>query len=192
MKTEKNLSQSVLFLSLITAGILLIPLIAMQFTEEVVWTLGDFVFAGILFFGTGLTYKLVTRKSEKPVYKIAFAMACATGFLLVWANGAVGIIGAESNPINLWFYGVLAIGLIGAFLSRFQPKGMTLTLFVTAAGQALVAAIAIGGGYYQAPTSPVVEILGINGFFILLWISSAMMFRHVAEGNGEPDLKAAA
>lgn len=188
MNTEKSLTQSIIRLALITAGILLLPLIAMQFTEEVVWTLSDFIFAGILIFGTGLAYKLITRNTGELVYRIAVGLACATGFLLMWANGAVGIIGSEANPINLWFYPVLAVGLIGAFICRFQPKGMVLTLFVTAAAQALVAGIALIGGYYQAPPSSVVEILGVNGFFIVLWSSSALMFRYVAENSREPEL----
>lgn len=190
MNAEKTLTSSIILLVLVTGGILLIPLIAMQFTSEVNWTLSDFMFAGILIFGTGLAYKLITRKSEVSVYRMAVGIACATGFLLVWANGAVGIIGSEANAINLWFYLVLIVGLIGAFISSFQPRGMALTLFATALGQALVAAIALIGGYYQYPPSSVFEILGVNGFFIMLWIGSALMFRYIAENNGETDLKA--
>ncbi|MGK7368692.1 MAG: hypothetical protein ACNS64_00650, partial [Candidatus Halalkalibacterium sp. M3_1C_030] len=63
MNTDRNLTQTVAILALITGSLLLIPLIAMQFTDEVVWTLSDFIFAGTLIFGTGLTYKLLTKKT---------------------------------------------------------------------------------------------------------------------------------
>jgi hypothetical protein len=46
--------------------LLLIPLIAMQFTNEVNWTLFDFVVAGVLLLGTGFICELVIRK-VKPI-----------------------------------------------------------------------------------------------------------------------------
>lgn len=186
MTKENQITQFIVWLTLITGGILLIPLIAMQFTNEVVWTLSDFIFAGTMIFGTGLAYKLITRNSEKMDYRIAFGLACAAGFLLVWANGAVGIIGSEANPINAWYYGVPFLGLIGAFISGFQANKMTVVLYLTAAAQALIAAIAIFGGYYQSPPSSVMEIIGVNGFFIVLWIASALKFRQAASENNEP------
>lgn len=185
MNSDKQLTQSILWLSLITGTILLIPLIAMQFTHEVVWTLSDFLFAGTLIFGSGLTYKLVTRESEKLIYRAAVGAALATGFILVWANGAVGIIGTEANPINLAYYGVLLIGLVGTSISRLQPKGMSVTMIITALAQAMVTIIALLGGYYQSPPSSVIEILGVNGFFILLWIGSAIIFRFAADKRNE-------
>lgn len=185
MNSDKQLTQSILWLSLITGTILLIPLIAMQFTHEVVWTLSDFLFAGTLIFGSGLTYKLVTRESEKLIYRAAVGAALATGFILVWANGAVGIIGTEANPINLAYYGVLFIGLVGTSISRLQPKGMSVTMIITALAQAMVTIIALLGGYYQSPPSSVIEILGVNGFFILLWIGSAIIFRFAADKRNE-------
>jgi len=166
---------------------LLIPLTAMQFTEEVVWTLSDFVIMGTLIFGTGLTYKLITRKSGEIAYRIAVGFALATGLLLVWVNLAVGVIGSEDNPVNLLYFGVIAVGIIGGFISRFHQEGMTLTMFAMALAQALVAAIALVGGYYQTPPSTVFHIISVNGFFITLFIVSALMFRNAAQENEESE-----
>lgn len=176
-------------LSLVTAGLLLIPLIAMQFTSEVDWSFSDFALSGTLIIGTGLAYKLITRKSGELIYRVATGIACATGFLLIWVNGAVGIIGSEANTVNLWFFVVPLIGLIGAFISRFQPGGMTYALFATAAAQALIATIAIVGEHYQPPTGSVEEIMGINGFFMILWSIAALMFRYVSRNSSEGELK---
>lgn len=73
--------------------LLLIPLIAMQFTEEVKWTLLDFVVAGILLLGTGLIFELVMKKVEKTKHRITICIAVLAGFLLIWAELAVGIFG---------------------------------------------------------------------------------------------------
>lgn len=178
MKTSDDLSKKIIALALATAFLLLIPLVAMQFTEEVVWTLSDFIFAGTLLFGTGLTYILVTRKSVKIAYRIAVGIALFSGLFLIWANGAVGIIGSENNPVNLLFYGVFMVGVIGAFIVRFQSHGMVYTMFAMALAQALVAAIALAGGYYESPPSSVIEILSVNGFFIVLFSVSGLLFRY--------------
>jgi hypothetical protein len=78
----------------LTAGlILLIPFIAMRFTSEVNWSLFDFVVAGTLLFGTGLTIELLIRNVKKINYRIALIVAILLALLLVWAELAVGIFG---------------------------------------------------------------------------------------------------
>jgi peptidoglycan/LPS O-acetylase OafA/YrhL len=78
---------------LIVTLILLIPLIAMQFTKEVNWTLLDFIVAGILLLGTGLLCDLVSRKVNKIVYRIVICAAILAVLLLIWVQLAVGIFG---------------------------------------------------------------------------------------------------
>ena len=78
---------------LTVAILLLIPLIAMQFTNEVDWKLLDFVIMGILLLGTGLTCELVLRKVKKFDLRIALCAAILVAMLLVWAELAVGIFG---------------------------------------------------------------------------------------------------
>ncbi len=79
---------------LISAMLLFIPLIAMQFTEEVNWTLFDFLIGGALLFGTGLVIELVVRNSEKIKYRNTLLVAVVIVFLLIWAELAVGIFGS--------------------------------------------------------------------------------------------------
>ncbi len=94
MKTEHNLIRSITYPAAATALLLLIPFIAMQFTAEVAWTLSDFIIAGILLFGTGLTYTFITGKSKNFAYRIAIGFALFSGLLLIWVNTAVGLIGS--------------------------------------------------------------------------------------------------
>jgi len=78
---------------LTAALLLLIPFVAMQFTNEVNWTLFDFMVAFILLSGTGLVCELVLRKVKKTKYRIAICLTILAALLLIWAELAVGIFG---------------------------------------------------------------------------------------------------
>lgn len=79
---------------LVVMLLLLIPFIAMQFTDEVNWTVFDFVVAGILLLGTGLLFELVIRKLKNKNYQIAAITVLLAVLFLVWAELAVGIFGS--------------------------------------------------------------------------------------------------
>ena len=66
---------------------------AMQFTDEVNWTLSDFVVAGALLLGTVLICEFVISKVKKIKYRIAICAALLIVLLLVWAELAVDIFG---------------------------------------------------------------------------------------------------
>ena len=78
-----------------TLFLLLIPLIAMQFTAEVNWGSLDFVVAAILLFSTGLIIDLVLRKIKNGTYRIAIIIALLVLLLLIWAELAVGVFGTS-------------------------------------------------------------------------------------------------
>lgn len=73
--------------------LLLIPLIAMQFTSEVLWTLSDFFIAFMLLLCAGLALWLVIALVKNTRNKIALLAAILFLFFLVWAELAVGIFG---------------------------------------------------------------------------------------------------
>lgn len=75
------------------AFLLLIPLVAMQFTNEVNWGIGDFVIMGFLLLGTGLTCEFVIRKVKNLDYRIGILAAIMVALFLIWAELAVGIFG---------------------------------------------------------------------------------------------------
>ncbi len=60
------------------------------------------------------------------------------------------------------------------------PDGMARALFAMALAQALVAMIALIARMYQYPGGSAVEILGLNGFFVGLFVGSALLFRNAA------------
>jgi ABC-type Mn2+/Zn2+ transport system permease subunit len=73
--------------------LLIIPLIAMQFTDEVNWTLFDFLIAGVLLLGTGLLCELVMRKVTKIEHRITICVVILAALILFWIELAVGIFG---------------------------------------------------------------------------------------------------
>lgn len=154
------------------AMLLLLPLVAMQFTDEVNWSGADFAVFGAMLACAGGAFELAARMTRNFAYRAAVGVALVAAFLLVWANGAVGIIGSEDNPANLMFAGVLAVAIIGAVVARFRPRGMARALVATALAQALVAVITVvaGLGYIFVAT----------GFFAALWLASAWLFRRAA------------
>jgi len=171
------------------AFLLLLPLIAMQFTDDFVWTLTDFVIFGILLTGAGVAFELVLWKTGDATYRWGVGVALAASFILIWVNGAIGIIGSEDNDANLMFFGVLAVGLIGAFVARFKPRGMARAMIATAFAQALAGAFALVFGFGSRGASWPFDILILTGFFVALWLLSSWLFQRAAreptsEGDG--------
>jgi hypothetical protein len=76
------------------ALLLLIPLIGMQFSTEVNWSLLDFLVMGVLLLGLGFMLEFVLRKVPKKEYRIALVAITLIVFVLIWAELAVGIFGS--------------------------------------------------------------------------------------------------
>jgi hypothetical protein len=157
------------------ALLLLLPLFAMQVTDEVNWGAADFALFGVMLVGAGGTFEVAARMTGNTAYRAAVGVALAAAFILVWMNLAVGIIGSEDNPANLMYGGVLAVGIIGAVIARFQPHGMARALVATALAQALVAVIALIAGWGYA--------FILTGIFVGLWLLSAWLFRKAHVGQ---------
>jgi uncharacterized membrane protein len=83
-----------LYIILAVIGIiLLIPLVAMQFTEAVNWSLLDFIAAGLLLLATGFMLEIILRKVKSTKFRIAICLALLILFILIWTELAVGIFG---------------------------------------------------------------------------------------------------
>lgn len=76
----------------VTATILLIPFLAMQFTNEVNWDETDFIVMGILLSGTGLLIVLAFRAVRNLNKRIAVIALLIVALLLIWAHLAVGLV----------------------------------------------------------------------------------------------------
>ncbi len=188
MKSESSLKKHLAFVAAGTAVLLLVPLISMQFTSEVFWTLSDFIFAGVLLFGTGTVFVFVLHNMENNSYRIGAGIALISTLILIWLNGAVGIVGHEGEQINLLYFIIPAVGLIGAFLSRFKTQGLCYTLFIMATIPMIIAIIALLGYLQEPPHNSATQILAINMFFTVLFSLSAISFRNAVRDHSENEL----
>lgn len=159
----------------IAALILLLPLIAMRFTSEVNWSAGDFLFAALLIGVVGIALELTVRVTRNAAHRAAIAVALAAGFLTIWANGAVGMIGDEENPYNLLFLGVIVVALAGSVIAGFRPRGMALAMLAAALAQAMLGIV----GAFADPRGGILATM-----FAGLWLLAAWLCRRVASGSG--------
>jgi ABC-type Mn2+/Zn2+ transport system permease subunit len=65
--------------------ILLLPAVAMRFTDEVNWTAFDFVFAGVVLGGAGLILEVFARVTPKPAMRFGAALIVGLIVGLIWA-----------------------------------------------------------------------------------------------------------
>lgn len=86
-------NKRLIIILIVVAVILTIPLVAMQFTTEVNWSLFDFVVAGILLLGTGLIIELILRNVKLLKHRILLSAIVLFILFLVWAELAVGLFG---------------------------------------------------------------------------------------------------
>ena len=109
--------------------LLSLPFFAMRFTSEVNWTASDFVVMGTLLAVACGIIELAARRGGKISYKLGVIAAVGGGFLIIWANLAVG---HEHTPYDYPFYLALLVGLVGAAIVRLRPKGMMVAMLATA------------------------------------------------------------
>jgi len=151
------------------ASLLAIPAIAMQFSKEIAWGIEDFAVVGTLLFALCGTIELAARTSMNRLFVSGVALAAAGGFLLVFINLAVGVIGDESNPRNLAFFAIPAVGFLGALISRFRAAILIQLLVAMAAIQLLAA--------FLAPIEMMRIMIPFTAAFVGVWLLSAMLIR---------------
>ena len=155
--------------------------IAMQLTDEVDWSANDFVFAGVVLYGPLAAYEMVVRMTDNTWYRAGAAFALASAVMLVWGNGALGITDTDADG---WYLGVLAVGVISAFIARFRAHGMALAMFAMALTMALVSVSALVAGMI-GPNNSAIQIMGITGFYVAMFAGSAVLFREAAREGSE-------
>ncbi|MBK6727658.1 MAG: hypothetical protein IPG63_10420 [Xanthomonadales bacterium] len=153
----------------------LLPLVATQFSSEMDWSVFDFVVWALMLGSAAGLYHLATRLSGHRAHRAGAGIAVATGFLITWSNLAVGIIGNEDHPLNLMFFAVLGLSLLGALAVRFQARRMVHVMQATALAQAATAVVAL--------LVDGTHIFVITAVLVALWLLSAAFFRKAARAD---------
>jgi hypothetical protein len=167
---------------LTAAFLLMFPLLGSYFISDWHWHPGAFVVLGVILFGIGFAYQLVTRNHDALAYRVAVVLAMATGFLLTWSSF---VQMADVTPLAALNFGVPLVGLIGAAVARLRPKGMGYALFATAFAQLTVLSV-VGILLLTQESQPTAgippEVRGLAGnvICVLLFTASALLFRKAA------------
>lgn len=156
------------------AALIALPAIAMLAGGDVNWGPEDFTFAIILFGLLGGGVELTMRAKQVGAYRWASIIALGLGFLTLWINLAVGIIGSDDNPLNGHYIYVLGIPIVGSLVARFKPNGMALAMVATAIAHLVIAGIAHTAGYNIWPFAIV---------FAFLHMVAAHLYRTAAKAR---------
>lgn len=156
------------------ACLLLAPALAMwRGAEGVDWNGGDFLLMGVLLGGACGLFELGLRLDPRWPYRAGFWLAVLAGFLTVWTNLAVGMLGDEGDPANLMFAGVLAIAAVGGLMARGRAAGMAKAMVAASAAQLLAATVAIPLGFQALETA-------LTAAFALPWLMAGLLFQFAA------------
>ena len=150
--------------------LLLVPAVAMQFTSEVDWTGSDFLVMGAMLAAACGAFELATRRARNNACVLAAGLALGAAFLTVWINLAVGIVGAQGNPVNDLFFGVVAFALAASLVARFQPRPMVIAMAATGVVQLCVGLYAANG---QSPEAWVFTVA-----MCAAWWASSALYRY--------------
>ena len=115
-------------------------------------------------------------------YRLAVGVALATVLLLLFGIGALGVIG-DGGPADRVYLAVLAVLVVGSLLARFRPRGMALTLAVTALTQVVVTVVAFVASIEGTEGASASDVIGLTVMFAGLFGLSALLFWRAARGR---------
>jgi hypothetical protein len=158
------------------ACLLLLPAIAMLAFpgSGVDWSGFDFLAMGVMLAALCGLYEFGAWLSGNTAYRAAFGIAALAGFLTVWVNLAVGMLGSEDDSVNVLFACVLLVATVGALAARLKAAGMAWAMAATAGAQLLAVGIGWAMGGFHA------RELVLTAAFAVPWSVSAALFREAA------------
>jgi hypothetical protein len=150
-----------------SATLIILPLLAMKLVDRSAWELGDLPFAFLMIAAVGLAYEFALRVPTGRTNRAGAALAIGTAFLLTWGNLAVGFAGSEENAINIIFFAVPAVALVGSLAAGFRSAGLATAMAGAAVAQFTAGSIALYFGYFTGP---------LTVTFTGLWLASSLLF----------------
>ena len=154
-----------------SAALILLPLIVIKTVDANAWQIADLPFALIMAGAVGIAFEIALRIPSNWTLRVGTSGALATAFLLVWGNLAVGFAGSEDNRLNMIFFAIPLVALIGSIFARFRSGGVALALMSAAATQIAAGMMALLYGHFTIPLT-----VAFTGF----WLAAALIFRRAA------------
>lgn len=177
MTRMTQMQKTVVRAAVVALALLMAPIVGSQVVEGWNWGVGTFVFTYVLFFGTALAYGLIAGKMGAWAYKVGTGLALVAGFVMGWAT--MVHMSETENPVNLVYFGVLAVGAAGAWLARLEARGMARAMFAMA-GALAVAFVITQVVTTDTPAGPVWNVGVMHGGFVALFAVSGLLFRRAS------------
>ena len=155
--------------------LLLVPLIG-----NAPWSLGDFIFAGVMLGLVGGGIELAVRRGNAAC-SMAAGLALGASLLSVWIPDSVGVIGSEKDDANILYVAVVLFALLASIAALFRPSGMAIAMAAAAVAELLVpvAAWFIWPDLRGAILKPEVPLMA--ALLAGMWGVSAWLFRKAAD-----------
>ncbi len=120
--------------------------------------------------------------SARTYYWLGLALAGFTALFVLFAVGALGIVG-DGGPPDLLYVGALAVALVGAALARFRAPGLAVA-FASAAVVTLVAPVVVLAADLLGDGS-VVDLLGLTAMYGCLFAGIAWLFHRASRETAD-------
>lgn len=165
---------------IITALVLLIPILGNQFVDGWNWPVRGFVLFGTLIFSMALAFQMITRNIDATAYRLALGITLVFSFGVFWGNWVQAA--DDVNPAALAYLIVPVVGVIGAVIARFRPAGMSLALSAMALTLAVLLARAfiVRNPDLTPWSAPVIRGFVGNTVDLAAFVVAALLFRTAA------------
>lgn len=159
-------------------ALLALPALAMSAgADGVQWSASDFILFGVMLAMLGGGIELAVSRSAERSHQIGGTVMALTGFLTVWVNLAVGMIGDGANAFNLVFLGIVVAVAVAAVMVGGRPAALAKIALGAAAVQLVTAVAGLGvdriGGLFSMA-------------FALPWLLAAVLLRSNTQGEAAP------
>lgn len=166
--------------AIVTALIVMLPILGNHFVEDWHWDVRGFVLFGTIIFSLAFSFQFITRNIHTAAYRYALGLTLVFSFTVFWGNWVQAA--DDVNPAALAYLIVPVVGVIGAVIARFRAKGMSLALSAMAITQAVLLARAfiIRNPDLTPWTAPVIRGFVGNTINLAAFVVAALLFRKAA------------
>lgn len=141
------------------------------------WSVFDILVAIILLAAVLVPGVVIFVRVRSLAHRMAGGLALIGALMMVWANGAVGLVSTPDDSANLLLLGVLPIGLMIAVVERFRAEGLVRGFAVMAVLQLAAGITLFAMGWGADGAAWPFDLLGVTLVYAGLWGACAWLMR---------------